>query len=235
MREAAASGRSPPEQMRAVGRFYFEHWTRNREYFQIFWALENQAVIGELPPGVVEEVARLWENCLRILADVIERGAKEGTFARCDAWEVANILWTVANGLLQAEHVVSRTRTRRAEDARPYARRTPGSRPDQAAAPVTRAAAPNTQPSLPSRPRRATSRARVSSSGVSGPSPGGSARNAATRSGSSASSANATKKSANQRSSSVKAGRNGAVRRRGGAFAICATLSHASVVVDPHA
>jgi AcrR family transcriptional regulator len=113
MREAAASGRSPAEQMRAVGRFYFEHWTRNREYFQIFWALENQSVIGELPPGVVEEVARLWENCLRILADVIERGAKEGTFARCDAWEVANILWTVANGLLQAEHVVTRRELRR--------------------------------------------------------------------------------------------------------------------------
>jgi AcrR family transcriptional regulator len=113
MREAAASGRSPAEQMRAVGRFYFEHWTRNREYFQIFWALENQAVIGELPPGVVEEVTRLWENCLRILADVIERGAKEGTFARCDAWEVANILWTVANGLLQAEHVVTRRELRR--------------------------------------------------------------------------------------------------------------------------
>jgi AcrR family transcriptional regulator len=113
MREAAASGHSPVEQMRALGRFYFEHWTRNREYFQIFWALENQSVIGELPPGVVEEVARLWENCLRILADVIERGAKEGTFARCDAWEVANILWTVANGLLQAEHVVTRRELRR--------------------------------------------------------------------------------------------------------------------------
>ena len=113
MREAAASGRSPVDQMRAVGRFYFEHWTRNREYFQIFWALENQAVIGELPPGVVEEVTRLWENCLRILADVIERGTKEGTFGRCDAWEVANILWTVANGLLQAEHAVTRRELRR--------------------------------------------------------------------------------------------------------------------------
>jgi AcrR family transcriptional regulator len=102
-----------PDRIRRIARFYLEHWTRNREYFQIFWALENQAVIGELPPGVVEEVTRLWENCLRILADVIERGAKEGTFARCDAWEVANILWTVANGLLQAEHVVTRRELRR--------------------------------------------------------------------------------------------------------------------------
>ncbi|MEN8182564.1 MAG: TetR/AcrR family transcriptional regulator [Myxococcota bacterium] len=113
MREAALARSSPADQLRSVGRFYFEHWTRNREYFQIFWALDNQAVIGELPPGVVEEVTRLWENCLRILADVIERGVKDGHFAACDPWEVANILWTVANGLIQTEHVAPRRELRR--------------------------------------------------------------------------------------------------------------------------
>jgi AcrR family transcriptional regulator len=104
MREASEAEESPVDRVRSLGRFYFEHWTRNREYFDIFWAIENQAVIGELPPGVVEEVARLWENCLRILADVIEGGVKQGEFVSCDAWEVANILWTVANGLIQTEH-----------------------------------------------------------------------------------------------------------------------------------
>jgi AcrR family transcriptional regulator len=113
MREAADQGQGPVERLRSVGRFYFDHWARNREYFQIFWALENQAVIGELPPGVVDEVTRLWENCLRILAGVIEEGVKEGCFAACDAWEVANILWTVANGLIQTEHVTPRRELRR--------------------------------------------------------------------------------------------------------------------------
>jgi TetR/AcrR family transcriptional regulator len=113
MREAAEQGRSPLEQLRSVGRFYFDHWTQNREYFQIFWALENPSVIGELPPGVVQEVTRLWENCLSILADVIQRGVREGVFADCDSWEVANILWTVANGLIQTEHVAPRRRLRR--------------------------------------------------------------------------------------------------------------------------
>ena len=113
LREASVAGVTPAEQVRSVGRFYFEHWTRNREYFQIFWALENQAVIGELPPGVVDEVTRLWENCLRILAGIIEEGVKDGCFAPCDAWEVANILWTVANGLIQTEHVAPRRELRR--------------------------------------------------------------------------------------------------------------------------
>jgi hypothetical protein len=81
---------------------------KNREYFQIFWALDNQQLIGELPPGVVDEVTKLWENCLRILADVIDAGVKAGDFAPADPWEVANILWTVANGLIQTEHVAPR-------------------------------------------------------------------------------------------------------------------------------
>src|SRR5262249_27529791 len=38
---------SAPDRIRRIARFYLAHWTQNREYFQIFWALENQAVIGE--------------------------------------------------------------------------------------------------------------------------------------------------------------------------------------------
>jgi TetR/AcrR family transcriptional regulator len=112
MRAAATGSGSPADQIRELGRFYYGHWTRHREYFQIFWALENQSVIGALPAGVVAEVTKLWENCLRILADVIERGVARSDFAPCDAWEVANILWTVANGLIQTEHVAPRRRLR---------------------------------------------------------------------------------------------------------------------------
>lgn len=113
LRATVTGGVSPPEQVRRTARFYFDHWIRNREYFPIFWALENQAVIGEIPPGVVEEVTKLWEECLRILADVIAGGVQDGCFRDCDPWEVANILWTLANGLIQSEHAPSRRRLRR--------------------------------------------------------------------------------------------------------------------------
>jgi AcrR family transcriptional regulator len=113
MREAAEGDAAAADRIRQVGRFYHEHWTRNREYFQIFWALDNQELIGELPPGVVDEVTKLWENCLRILADIVDAGVKAGDFAPCDPWEVANILWTVANGLIQTEHVAPRRELRR--------------------------------------------------------------------------------------------------------------------------
>lgn len=113
MRATLAPSLSPDDQIRRTGHFYFEHWTQNREYFQIFWAIENQALIGELPQDAVDAVTRLWENCLSVLAGEIQRGIDEGAFRPCDAWEVANIFWTLANGLIQTELSAARRRLRR--------------------------------------------------------------------------------------------------------------------------
>jgi len=94
---------APVEALVRVSRFYFQHYVENPDYFQIFWAIENQAVIGELPPEVVGEVTRLWEESLGVLAGIVERGIEEGVFAPCDAWEVASILWTLANAIIRTE------------------------------------------------------------------------------------------------------------------------------------
>jgi AcrR family transcriptional regulator len=113
MRAARAQGRDAVDQIRRIARFYFDHWTANEDYFAIFWAVENQPLIGELTPAAMKQVTSLWSDCLRILADAIEQGVREGRFAPCDAWEVANIFWTVANGLIRTEHVSARRRLRR--------------------------------------------------------------------------------------------------------------------------
>jgi len=113
LRATIEPGLDPLEQIRRTGRFYYQHWTDNPAYFAIFWALDNQSVIGELPDVVVDEVTKLWEGCLRVLADVIARGVKEGRFAPCDAWEMAHVLWTLANGLLQSDLAPSRRRLRK--------------------------------------------------------------------------------------------------------------------------
>ncbi len=113
MKGAASDGRSGMEQLEQISRFYLEHWTRHREYFQIFWAIDNQAVIGELPSEVLDEVSKLWETSLAIVNEVLERCVREGEIVECDTWEVANILWTLANGLIQAENTGARRRLRR--------------------------------------------------------------------------------------------------------------------------
>ena len=122
MSEQADDGTlSPPDLVRRVSRFYLDHWLANRDYFQIFWAIENQAVIGELPPGVIEEVTRLWEQCVNIVAAIVRRGVDEGEFRECDPWEVADILWTLANGLIQTESSPARQRLRRRSLEEAYA------------------------------------------------------------------------------------------------------------------
>jgi AcrR family transcriptional regulator len=112
MREVARTKGSAGDKIRALGKFYYGHWADNRDYFQIFWALDNQGLIGVLPPSLVGQVKDLWESCLQILSDVIEGGVKSGEFAPCDPWEVANLLWTVSNGLIQTEHVMTRKELR---------------------------------------------------------------------------------------------------------------------------
>jgi AcrR family transcriptional regulator len=91
------------EQIRRTGFFYFKHYTENREYFRIFWALENQRLIGELPDALVRTVTDVWKRCLRILADEIDQGIKQGVFLPCDPWEMANIFWVVGNGVIQTD------------------------------------------------------------------------------------------------------------------------------------
>ena len=113
MRETVSGDAAAADRIRHASSFYFDHWIRNRDYFQIFWAIENQAVIGELPPGVVEEVSTLWEECIEIVAGIVSQGVESGEFRRCDPWEVANILWTVANGLIQTEKSATRRSLRR--------------------------------------------------------------------------------------------------------------------------
>jgi AcrR family transcriptional regulator len=103
LEQAALTATTAVERVRRISSFYLEHWTRHRDYFQIFWAIENQAVIGDLPIPVIDEVRRLWEQSLRILNDVLERGVRDGELVECDTWEMANILWIVANSLIQSD------------------------------------------------------------------------------------------------------------------------------------
>lgn len=113
LQEAVEVADSPSEQLRRLSRFYLEHWLRHRDYFEIFWAIDNQKVIGDLPREVIEEVSKLWEQSLAVLTQVLERGVAAGEIQPCDTWEVANILWTVANALIQSDATGMRRELRR--------------------------------------------------------------------------------------------------------------------------
>jgi len=103
MRQTIQPGLRADEQVRRTGTFYFRHYRQYPEYFRIFWAVENQQMLGEVDERLVAAVTDVWKRCLQLLADQIERGIREGVFRPCDPWEVANILWIVGNGVLQTD------------------------------------------------------------------------------------------------------------------------------------
>jgi AcrR family transcriptional regulator len=113
MQSASREGGSAVDRVRAIGDFYLDHWLAHQDYFQIFWAIDNQSLIGDLPDAALDEVSRLWEQSLSILNEVLEEGVRGGELAECDTWEVANILWTTANGLIQSEQSSARRMLRR--------------------------------------------------------------------------------------------------------------------------
>ncbi len=113
MREAAGTSGTATERIRALSRFYLAHWLNHKEYFQIFWAIDNQTVIGQLPESVVDEVSRLWEESLSIVEEVLARGVEDGELVECDTWTASNILWTVANAVIQSDSTEARRKLRR--------------------------------------------------------------------------------------------------------------------------
>ncbi len=103
MRHTLDPSLSPQEQVLQTGRFYVRHYAEHPEYFRIFWAVENQRMIGELPEPLLEIVWDLWKRGLAIAVEIIENGVKAGAFRPCDPWQTASLLWVLANGLIQSE------------------------------------------------------------------------------------------------------------------------------------
>jgi len=113
MQEVAGEAGPVLERLRRIGDFYLGHWTQHMDYFQIFWAIDNQSLIGGLPEEALRDVSRLWEGSLSILQGVLDRGVRDGELSACDTWEISYILWTMANGLIQSEITAPRKELRR--------------------------------------------------------------------------------------------------------------------------
>lgn len=113
MAAAAGEGNTALDRIRSIARFYFAHWLDHPDYFQIFWAVDNESVIGDLPRDVTEKIAEFWEMNLNVTHSVLVDGVTTGEFVECDTWEIANILWSIANGLIESDNTRARRQIRR--------------------------------------------------------------------------------------------------------------------------
>lgn len=113
MVEAGKQGESGLERVRSIARWYFDHWMNHPDYFQIFWAVDNESVIGELPKDVLEKISEFWERNLNVIHDALVYGVERSEFVECDTWEVATMLWSVADSLIESDNTRARRQIRR--------------------------------------------------------------------------------------------------------------------------
>jgi AcrR family transcriptional regulator len=113
MRAAGTQGETALDRVRSIARFYFAHWLDHPDYFQIFWAVDNESVIGELPRAVIDQISSFWELNLKVTHEALELGVANGELVPCDTWEIANVLWSIANSLIESDNTKARRQIRR--------------------------------------------------------------------------------------------------------------------------
>jgi AcrR family transcriptional regulator len=111
-RVASSVGLPSPDRIRDVWSFYLEHWNEYPDHFRIFWAIDNEAVIGELPKELAERIPDFWKRSLQVSQQLLDEGVERGDFIACDTWQTAHTFWTVATGLIEHDGIRGRRRIR---------------------------------------------------------------------------------------------------------------------------
>jgi AcrR family transcriptional regulator len=100
------------ERVRDVWAFYLEHWLEYPDHFRIFWAIDNEAVIGELPKNLTERIPDFWKRSLEVSQKLFEEGIERGEFIPCDTWQTGHTFWIVATALIEHDGIRGRRRIR---------------------------------------------------------------------------------------------------------------------------
>ncbi len=108
----ASEGLSSAERIRDIWSFYLDHWLEFPDHFRIFWAIDNEDVIGELPKGLAERVPEYWRDSLKLSQRLLDEGVERGEFIEIDTWLTIQTFWTVANALIEQDGTKGRRRIR---------------------------------------------------------------------------------------------------------------------------
>lgn len=92
---------TPLEKLRGLAEFYIDFLDRASESLPVFWAIDHQSMIGEVPDEFVDQLKEFTRGQLEVLEKVIREGVETGVFVECDSWLMANLLWTVADSYTQ--------------------------------------------------------------------------------------------------------------------------------------
>lgn len=98
--------------MRAISRFQLDYWSRHPDHLRVFWALDNESVIGDLPPEMVDSVEQAWRRNLAIGQSVLDDGVERGELLAVDTWNLIHTFWVLQTALIEQDTTRIRRRVR---------------------------------------------------------------------------------------------------------------------------
>lgn len=90
----------PEEMIKRLGDVYYQYYLDHKDYFRVFFFLEHGDVFKDLPRELIQDNIERGVQCLRLFAEVVEQGIREGIFAPVDPWKAAVAFWGATNGIL---------------------------------------------------------------------------------------------------------------------------------------
>jgi len=99
---ARGSGAPPPDQLRAVWRFFYDFYREQPEYYRAFMFLHNEGLRDAISPDVIKEINHRAGMNFRLVAEIVQAGVDAGMYRRdLNTQGVADVLWALLMGLVQ--------------------------------------------------------------------------------------------------------------------------------------
>lgn len=99
---AKNSGAPPPEQLRAVWRFFYDFYRDQPEYYRAFMFLHNEGLREAISSEVIDEINRRAGVNFRLVSEIVQAGVERGIYrSDLDVRGVVDVLWSLLMGLVQ--------------------------------------------------------------------------------------------------------------------------------------
>jgi AcrR family transcriptional regulator len=104
MKEKSEKIPVPPEKFRAIGEAYLEYYNKYPNYFNIITRFVDHNLLADKPEikAVLGEIFKANNQVWELITRIIVEGMKKGYFnKKADPMELAIIMWTSSNGMIQ--------------------------------------------------------------------------------------------------------------------------------------
>lgn len=100
------------DRMVDIARFHLEFWIEHPDHHRIFWAVDNEQIIGELPREMLDRIEATWRVNVERVRGIVEEGVRRGELLPCDSWNLVHTIFLLGSTLIDTDQTRIRRRLR---------------------------------------------------------------------------------------------------------------------------